>query len=106
MRYCLVSVINGRPDEPQKHYYEVDSDENVLRAVEDFGDSGYAWDAVSEYKGSQSSLLEMPYSDIEWDEEPANLPEDEQLMIESAVDADTFEAVFKDAQEKGERVEW
>ncbi len=106
MRYCLVSVINGGPDEPQKHYYEVDSSDNVLRAVEDFGDDSYAWDAVSEYKGGQNSLLEMPYSDIEWDEEPAEIPEEEQLMIESAVDAEAFETVFKEAQEKGERVEW
>lgn len=106
MRYCLVSVMNGGPDEPQEHYYEVDADENVLRAVEYFGDDSYAWDAVSEYKEGQTSLLEMPYCDIEWDEEPENIPEEGQLMIETVMKADAFEAVFKAAREKGERVEW
>ncbi len=107
MRYYLVTCLNGGADDPKKHYYEVDGEDRVLRAIEDYGDGGFMWDAVAEYGGKQTSLLEMPYSDVQWDESPAPDAEiEEMLMVETSIEAEKFEEIFKSASENGERVEW
>ncbi len=112
MQYYYIECVNCAPDEPVKHFYEVDAKGGLLRAIEEYGDGSRLWDAVAEYKEDgevhkRGSLLEMPYSEIVWDEEPADLSaSQDELMIEHDMEAAEFEAVYADAVEAGSRVEW